>query len=105
MGHPHCECSVFIFCHHWWGYRAGEYQDVSKDSAQICSFQAFPPANIIFTGIGVLLLVGVLRGSLVQPILISMAPRRLKIPALAKTSLLTSSTASNISSAGLKFTL
>ena len=32
-------------------------------------FQAFPPANLIFTGIGVLLLVSVLRGSFVQPIL------------------------------------
>ena len=33
-------------------------------------FQAFPPANIIFTGIGVLLLVRVFRGSLARPILI-----------------------------------
>ena len=33
-------------------------------------FQAFPPANIIFTGISVLLLVRVFRGSLARPILI-----------------------------------
>jgi hypothetical protein len=30
-------------------------------------FQAFPPANVIFAGIGVLLLVGVMHLSLVQP--------------------------------------
>jgi len=34
----------------------------------IFTVQAFPPANIIFTGIGVLLLVRVLRGSLARPI-------------------------------------
>ena len=34
------------------------------------TFQAFPPANIIFTGIGVLLLVRVFRDSLACPILI-----------------------------------
>ncbi|KAH9988604.1 hypothetical protein BJV77DRAFT_732003 [Russula vinacea] len=47
---------------------------------------AFPPANAIFAGIGVLLLVSVLHRSLVQPLLTPMAPRRLKIPALIKTS-------------------
>ena len=31
-------------------------------------FQAFPPANIIFAGIGALLAVGELRGVLAQPI-------------------------------------
>jgi hypothetical protein len=35
----------------------------------IYTLQAFPPANIIFTGIGVLLLVRVFRGSLARPIL------------------------------------
>ena len=34
------------------------------------TFQAFPPANIIFTGIGVLLVVRVFRGYLARPILI-----------------------------------
>ena len=41
---------------------------------------------MIFAGIGVLLLVGVLRGYLVQPILTPMTLRRLKILALAKKS-------------------
>jgi hypothetical protein len=36
----------------------------------IFTFQAFPPANIIFTGISVLLLVRVFRSSLARPILI-----------------------------------
>jgi hypothetical protein len=35
------------------------------------TFQAFPPANIIFTGIGVLLLVRVFRDYLARRILIS----------------------------------
>ena len=48
--------------------------------------QAFPLANIIFVGIGVLLLASVLYGPLVQPILTLMAPRRLKMPPLATTS-------------------
>jgi hypothetical protein len=60
---------------------------------------------MIFAGIGVLLLVGVLRGYLVQPIMTPMTPRRLKIPALAKKSWLNSLTGSNISSADLRFTL
>ncbi len=42
-------------------------------------FQAFPPATVIFTGIGVLLSVGVLHPSLVRPILTSRGPRRPKI--------------------------
>jgi hypothetical protein len=70
----------------------------------ISAFQAFPPASIISTGIGVLLLVGILHVSLVQPILIPMTPRRPKTPALAETSSLTSLTASNISFAGSRFT-
>ncbi|KAH9993984.1 hypothetical protein BJV77DRAFT_996309 [Russula vinacea] len=42
MGHPHCNCPVFIFRYHW----------------QRC-WATFPPANVIFAGIGVLLLVSV----------------------------------------------
>jgi hypothetical protein len=49
-------------------------------------FQAFPTANTIFAGIGVLLMVGALHGSLLQPILTRMASRRLKMPVLAKKS-------------------
>jgi hypothetical protein len=36
----------------------------------IFTFQGFPPANIIFTGIGVLLLVRIFRSSIARPILI-----------------------------------
>jgi hypothetical protein len=49
-------------------------------------FQAFPPATVIFAGIGVLLSVGVLHPSLVRPILTPRAPRWLKMRALAETS-------------------
>ena len=49
-------------------------------------FQAFPPAAAVFAGIGVLLSVSVLHISFTQTILTSSAPRRLKIPALARTS-------------------
>ena len=55
-------------------------------SILIFDFQAFPPANIIFAGIGVLLSVSVLYGPIVKPILTPRAPRRLKMPARAKTS-------------------
>jgi hypothetical protein len=49
-------------------------------------YQAFPPANAIFAGIGVLLLVGILHTSLAQTILTidTGAPRLLKMRALAK---------------------
>ena len=49
-------------------------------------FQAFPPADAIFAGIGVLLLVGILHVSLAQTNLTvdTGAPRRLKMRALAK---------------------
>ena len=67
--------------------------------------QVFPPANAIFAGIGVLLLVCVLRGSLVQPILTRIAPRRLKMRALAEKSLMSSLIALSVSSAGLRYTL
>jgi hypothetical protein len=49
-------------------------------------YQAFPPANAIFAGIGVLLSVGILHISLAQPILTvnTRAPRLLMMRALAK---------------------
>ena len=47
--------------------------------------QAFPPASVIFAGIGVLLSVSFLQLSIVRPILTAGA-RRLKILALVKTS-------------------
>jgi hypothetical protein len=40
-----------------------------KNSCSNIYFEAFPPANAVFAGIGVLLLVGVLHVSLSQPIL------------------------------------
>ena len=67
--------------------------------------QAFPPANAIFAGIGVLLLVGVFHRFILQPILTRMALRRLKMRPLAKTSFLTCLTALNDFSAVLRFTL
>jgi hypothetical protein len=58
-------------------------------SALICFFfQAFPPANAIFAGIGVLLSVGVMHLSFVR--LLDTAPRRLKMRALTERSLSTS---------------
>ena len=74
-----------------------------QEFANIYSFQAFPPANAIFAGISVFLSVGVLHDSLVQTI--DSHGRRFRIPVLAKKGLLTSLTALNISSAGLRFTL
>ena len=50
-------------------------------------FQAFPPVNVIFAGIGVLLSVSVLHVILMQPILTLRPLRRLKMPALSETSL------------------
>ena len=67
-------------------------------------FQAFPAANAIFAGIGVLLSVGVLHISLMQAILTPRFSRRLKIPVLARTSSLRFSTVSNVSSIALRYT-
>ena len=77
---------------------------MNNPCSNIC-LQAFPPANAIFLGIGVLLSVGILHDSLVQPILILMAPRRSKMPALTRTSSSISSIALNVSFAGLRYTL
>jgi hypothetical protein len=61
MGRTDCKCTVFIFRHPWWRRWAGEYQNFpSKNVYSNFAFQAFPPANTIFAGIGVLLLVSVL---------------------------------------------
>jgi hypothetical protein len=68
-------------------------------------FQAFPPASIIFAGIGILLSVSELRGFLAQPILIPGILRQPKMSALAKTNSLIFSTASNDSSTDLRYTL
>jgi hypothetical protein len=66
MGHPDCECPVLVFRYSRRGRRACEYQHIFLvvSSNLISTFQAFPPANIIFTGIGVLLLVRVFRDAL-----------------------------------------
>ena len=71
-------------------------------SILISTFQAFPPANIIFAGIGVLLSVSILTvpwGR--QSILTLRAHRRLKMPARVRAYSSMSSTASNISFSGL----
>src|SRR5258708_13246408 len=105
MDHTDCECVVFIFGDRWPGYWGSECQVPSRTiSALIIYFQAFPPATIIFTGIGVLLSVGILHPSLVRPILTSRALRRPKMRALAETSLLRSLMASNGSCTGLRYT-
>ena len=67
------------------------------------TFQAFPPANIIFTGISVLLLVGVCHSFCANDFDI-LTLRLLKMPALAEAKSSTCLTASKDSSNGLKFT-
>src|SRR5258707_3872144 len=105
MGHTDRECGVFIFGDRWPGYCGSECQVPSRRiSALISYFQAFPPATVIFTGICVLLSVGVLHPSLVRPILTSRGLRRPKMRVLAETSLLRCLTASNGSSTGLRYT-
>ena len=64
-----------------------------KVSDLIFFLQAFPPASIIFAGIGVLLSVSELCGFLAQFMLIPGILRRPTMSAPAKTSSLTSSTA------------
>jgi hypothetical protein len=74
-------------------------------STLIFTFQAFPPADIIFAGIGVLLSVSVLMVPWGSLSLTLRAPRRLTMPARVKTCSLMSSTASNVSFRGLTYTL
>jgi hypothetical protein len=71
MGHADSKSPVFVFGYPWWGCWAREYQFVlsGRISALILAFQAFPPANMIFAGIGVFFLVGLLHGFLVGPTL------------------------------------
>jgi hypothetical protein len=76
-----------------------------EESCSNSYFQAFPPANAIFAGIGILLLVGILHCSLLHAILTLVIPRRLKMPALAGTSSSNSLTALSVSLAGLRYTL
>jgi hypothetical protein len=65
------ERPVLIFRYPWRRCWACEYHHIIMIfSNLIFTFQAYPPANIIFTGIGVLLLVRVFRRSLTRPILI-----------------------------------
>ena len=66
--------------------------------------QAFPPASVIFAGIDVLLFVSVPTSCLFAT-LFDANRRRLKMRAIAKTSLSRSSTGSNISSADLRYIL
>ena len=71
----------------------------------IHSFQAFPPANIIFTGIAVLLLVRIFRHSFARSAFDTLNLRQLKMSALAETISSTFLTGSKDSSNGLRFTL
>src|SRR6266478_205334 len=106
MDHHNRECPILIFRYRWQEYWPGDYQEMSSREKIFSNidFQAFPPATVVFTGIGVLLSVGILHLSLL-PILIPRLPRWLKMQALAKTSLLRPSTALNISSTDLRYTL
>ena len=76
-----------------------------KNSCSNIYFQAFPLANLIFAGIGVFLLVCILHCPPVQLSLTPMTPRQLKMPALARSSLLSTFTALDVSSICLSFTL
>ena len=77
----------------------------AKNSYSNICLQAFPPANVIFAGIGVLLSVSVLPVVLMQPILTPRPLRRLKMPALAETSSSRYLIASNVSYIDLRYTL
>lgn len=66
--------------------------------------QAFPPAKAVFAGVGVLLLVSGCVLSLGGGSRDGEVPRRLKMSLPAKTSSLTSSDASRVSSYDSKFT-
>jgi len=61
MGHPDCQCIVHVFCHCWPGHWTCEYHHATFSSSSVFTFifQAFQPANAIFAGIGVLLLVSI----------------------------------------------
>jgi hypothetical protein len=74
-------------------------------SILIFTFQAFPPVDIIFAGIGVLLSVSVLTVPWGRLSLTLRAPRRLTMPARVRTCSLMSSTASNVSFRGSTYTL
>jgi hypothetical protein len=65
-------------------------------------FQAHPPANVVVTGISVLLTVGIVHVSLPQPIFTPVPPRRRKMIAPAGTNSSTSSIALKISFTGLR---
>ena len=73
MGYPHSECLICVFRHPRPGCWASKYQVVSpcRISALTFVFQAFPSANTIFAGIGVLLSVCISHGSLAQSLLTS----------------------------------
>ena len=108
MGHSDRECHVCVFRHHRPGCWASKYHRtfLSRFFCSNVDFQAFPPANAIFAGIGILLLVGVLYLSFAT----CLTPcrsynRRLGTRAPAESSLSTSLTASNVFFAGLRYTL
>src|SRR5712672_997755 len=71
MGLPDRECTIFVFRNSWPGFWTSVYRDVIvvENFRFNIDFQAFPPANAIFAGIGVLLLVSILMRRLRKTIL------------------------------------
>ncbi len=65
--------------------------------------QVFPPAKLVFAGVGVLLLVSGFVYSLAQPLMMLSALRQLKMSLQAKISSSTSSDALKVSSRGSGF--
>jgi hypothetical protein len=85
MGRSDRECTVCVFRNCWPGRWASMYRDTLSWSFRFnIYFQAFPPANAIFVGIGVLLLVGILHLSLAQNYFDNGIPRLLTMRALVK---------------------
>ena len=85
MGVPDRECTICVFRNSWPGCWASVYRFFFVEIFRFnIYYQAFPPANAIFAGIGVLLLVGILHVSLAQTYFDTETPRRLTMQALAK---------------------
>src|SRR5216684_7098683 len=62
MARPDCESLVHLFENSWSGCQPGMYQEMNPSEIRpfISISQAFPPASVIFAGIGVLLSVSII---------------------------------------------
>ena len=71
MGLPDRECTVCVYRNGWPGCWASVYRGyfIVENFRFNIYYQAFPLANAIFAGIGVLLLVSILHVSLAQIVL------------------------------------